>query len=647
MMFYEVAPTKIARAGHDVFTYASEHTLQYGTIVLVELGKKTIPAVVLDEIGKPSYATKTITSLIEPTPLPKWLVATALWMKDYYRTPLATVWQTILPRGITKTRRVRAETPRDSTRDRTHFLLNKAQQSAVDKINSMTPGTAILHGITGSGKTRIYIELVQQVLESGKSAVVLVPEIALTSQLVDDFSHHFKDIIVAHSRQTEAERHTAWRKALTSEAPLVVIGPRSALFLPIHAPGLIVVDEAHEPSFKQEQAPRYSTLRVASFVAQYTHTKAIFGSATPPISDYYIAEKLGRPIITLTEKAVENAAQPEVILLDATKRDTFHKHRFLSDILLKTLEDTFADNKQALIFHNRRGSSATTLCEQCGWTAMCPRCFVPLTLHADAHTLRCHICNHHERVPTSCPQCHFASIIHKGIGTKLLESELVKLFPKQKIARFDADTATEETVEKRYPELYDGSIDLIIGTQVIAKGLDLPHLRTVGIVQADAGLSLPDYSASERAFQLIAQAVGRVGRSTHATKVIVQSYQPTHPAVVYGISQNYAQFYIEALGLRHQGGWPPFRFLLKLTCTYKTEQAAVRNARQLLATLKQHAAADVTFLGPAPAFYEKQRDTYRWQITVKSPKREHLAALLAHVPSAYWQAELDPSSLLS
>lgn len=647
MRFYEVAPTKIARAGHDSFTYASEQPLNYGSIVTVELGKKTVPAIVLKEVSQPSYATKPITSMIEETPLPAWLVATALWMKDYYHTPLATVWQTILPRGIIKTRRQRAVQPREIIRDRTHFLLNTAQQKAVDTITRMAPGAAILHGITGSGKTRIYIELAQQAIAAGKSAIVLVPEIALTSQLVDDFSHHFDTIILTHSRQTEAERHIAWQKALTSDAPLVIIGPRSALFLPVSTPGAIIIDEAHEPSFKQEQAPRYSALRVASFIAQTSQAKAVFGSATPPISDYYIAEKLDRPIITLNEKAVTGAAASDITLIDATKRDNFHRHRFLSDTLLTALEKTFTTGNQALIFHNRRGSSATTLCEQCGWTAACPRCFVPLILHADVHTLRCHICNHQERVPTSCPQCHFASIIHKGIGTKLLESELTKLFPKQKIARFDADTATDETVEKRYQELYNGDIDLIIGTQVIAKGLDLPHLRTVGIAQADAGLSLPDYSASERTFQLVAQAVGRVGRSTHMTNVIVQSYQPTHPAVVHGITQDYAQFYTDTIAERHRGGWPPFRFLLKLTCSYKTEHAAIRNAKQLLHTLQEHAAPDVTFLGPAPAFYEKQRDVYRWQITAKSPKREHLVALLNHIPPSYWQAELDPSSLLS
>jgi len=242
--------------------------------------------------------------------------------------------------------------------------------------------------------------------------------------------------------------------------------------------------------------------------------------------------------------------------------------------------------------------------------------------------------------------CHAADIIHKGIGTKLIESELRKLFPEKTIMRFDGDSELGESIEQKYKELYDGDIDLIIGTQVIAKGLDLPKLRTVGVIQADSGLSLPDYGASERTFQLLAQVVGRVGRSNHPTKVIVQSYQPTHPAVVDGLSQNYADFYTNTLTERKRALFPPFVHLLKLTCIYKTEAAAIKNAQKLAAELRTIAPSTVQILGPTPAFYERQRDTYRWQLTLKSSKRADLAALLAHLPTTHWQYELDPISLL-
>lgn len=261
------------------------------------------------------------------------------------------------------------------------------------------------------------------------------------------------------------------------------------------------------------------------------------------------------------------------------------------------------------------------------------------------HQLRCHICDTRERVPTSCPVCHSTDIIHKGIGTKLIESELIKLFPNYKIARFDGDSDDDKTVESQYQALYDGNINIIVGTQVIAKGLDLPHLRTVGVVQADAGLSLPDFAASERTFQLLAQVVGRVGRSAHDTEVIVQSYQPTAPSVRYGIAQNYTDFYTDTLAERQHGHFPPFSYLLKLTCVYKTEAAAVRNAKKLAAQLHQD-FPDVSVLGPTPSFYERQRDTYRWQITIKSAKRARLLAIIDSLPPKGWQYDIDPASLL-
>lgn len=647
MEYYEVAPTRIARAGSDSFTYSSERQLSIGQLVVVELGKKDQTGVVIKKVKQPTYPTKPITTIIEDLPLPEPLVQLALWMKDYYTTPLATVLQTVLPRGITKNRRPRTTVNATQLRDRTQYVLTDEQRIAIDTVTSMSPGSALIHGVTGSGKTRVYIELAHRAVAQGKSVIILVPEIALTSQLVDEFSRYFEDIILTHSRQTEAERHHAWLEALHSARPRIVIGPRSALFMPLSHVGLIVIDESHEPSFKQEQAPRYSALRAASILARHHDgAKVVMGSATPLISEYYLAKQSDRPIVQMTTRAKPGAVKPSVIVVDLTKKQSFKKHRFLSNTLLNELEKTFATGNQSLIFHNRRGSASTTLCDNCGWTAVCPRCFIPFTLHADRHLLQCHICGSTERVPTSCPECHNADIIHKGIGTKLIESELRKFFPDKKIVRFDADTTAEDSVDKRYKELYDGSIDLMIGTQVIAKGLDLPNLRTVGVIQADAGLSLPDYGSSERTFQLLAQVVGRVGRSEHPTSVIIQSYQPTHPAVVDGIAQDYEHFYDATLAERRRAKFPPYTFLLQLTCIYKTEIAAVRNAQAMARELRAVAAPGVDILGPTPAFYERQHDTYRWQLLVKSPQRNELIALLKHIPPTHWQAELDPLSLL-
>ncbi|HET6746491.1 MAG TPA: primosomal protein N' [Candidatus Saccharimonadales bacterium] len=644
MHYYEVAPNQIIRAGSNVFTYASDTTLSIGALVEIPIGKKLLVGIVVREVKKPSFVTKPVSKIIEDTPLPKPLVSTALWISNYYATPLALVLQALLPRGLQKKRRERTQSLRSSIRERTQILLNKDQSRAVEYFEAMPPGTALLHGVTGSGKTRVYIELAQKAYKRGQSIILLVPEIALTSQLVDEFSSHFSNVILTHSKQTEAERHNLWSTVLHSTRPQIIIGPRSALFLPAKNLGFIIIDEFHEPSFKQEQSPRYSALRVASILGNSHGAKVIFGSATPPVADYYALKQSNRPIITLPTQAQKDTVKPDIQLVDMTKRANFKKHRFLSETLVQAMENTLSENKQVLIFHNRRGSASTTLCENCGWTAICPHCFIPFTLHTDTHTLRCHICDTTEKIPTHCPFCQSVDIIYKGIGTKLIESELKKKFPNKKIVRFDADSDSDKTVEKMYKELYDGTIDIIIGTQVIAKGLDLPHLRTVGVIQADAGLVLPDYSTSERTFQLLAQVVGRVGRSHHSTQVVVQSYQPNHPAVRDGLTQNYNDFYKNMLRIRRDGRFPPFAYLLKLTCIYKTEAAAIRNATEFAKKLRQNPSTQI--LGPTPAFYERQGDSFRWQLTIKSARRSDLVAIIPTLPATHWQFELDPPSLL-
>jgi len=646
MHYYEVAPNQIVRSGSDSFTYSSEDALSIGQVVEVSIGKKQLVGVIVATSKKPSYETKLVSRVIETQPIPVQLIKTAQWMATYYKTPLAHVLRTILPTGVQKNRRKIDGANSSEISERTQIVYTKDQQNAIDTIDHMSPGTALVHGITGSGKTHVYIEAARKTLEANRSVILLVPEIALTSQLVIEFSKHFDNIVLTHSHQTEAERHEVWKKILTSDTPLVIIGPRSALFMPCQNLGLIVIDECHEPTFLQEKAPRYSALRVASTLAHHHGAKTLLGSATPNVSDKYLAETSGRPIIEMTSSARTDTVKPTVQVIDMTKRPNFKKHRFISDALIAQIEKNLVASKQTLVFHNRRGSASTTLCEHCGWQAGCPRCYTVLTLHADNHELRCHICGYKDRVPTHCPECSEVDIVHKGIGTKLVESELRRLFPKATIMRFDGDSDADETLAKQYAKIHSGEIDIVIGTQVVAKGLDLPELRTVGIIQADAGLSLPDYTATERTFQLLSQVIGRVGRSHHETTVIVQSYQPTHPAVVDGISQNYDSFYDRTLALRKHTAFPPFTFLLKLTCIYKSEAAAIKNAQTLAKKMKQLIQPDVEIMGPSPAFYERSRDTYRWQLIVKSPRRQDLLNLLDLLPPTHWQYELDPISLL-
>ncbi len=646
MHYYEVAPNQIIRIGSDSFTYCSKIPLEIGQIVLIEVGKKQIIGVVIKKTNKPSYETKKISEIIESKPLPSPLVSLALWMAEYYVTPLANVIQTLLPTGIRKTRRPQTKELNITKRNRTNIVFNAEQTAAINTLDKTKSGTFLLQGITGSGKTEVYIDTAKKSLLAGKSAIILVPEIALTSQLISEFSNHFENLLVTHSKMSESAKHTVWLEALNSQKPMIVIGPRSALFMPLENIGTIIIDESHEPSYKQDQSPKYSALRVATVLGRSHQSKVIFGSATPNIIDRYLAEKSDNPILKLTTVARKNSLLPSVELIDMTKRDNFSGHKFLSKQLIKQIEKTLEIGNQVLIFHNRRGSTSTTLCKDCGWSAQCPKCFLPLALHSDNHNLLCHVCGYKTNVPTSCLQCHGADIIHKGIGTKLIESELKKLFPKANIARFDADNKDDETINSRYEDLYNGKIDIAIGTQVIAKGLDLPHLRTVGVIQADSGLALPDFGANERVFQLLSQVIGRVGRNEHQTNVVIQSYQPNHPSIINGIKQDYENFYTQTIKDRKKNLFPPFTHLLKLTCIYKTESASIKNAQKVAKDLKNKINPSIKILGPTPAFYERQYNTYRWQLILKSPKRQYLADVIKFLPASHWQSELDPTSLL-
>lgn len=645
MYYYLVAPTSVVRSTEPAFTYHSEQKLSVGTIVTVPVGRKILIGVVLRDVRRPDFVTKTIEHILITEPVPSPVVKLAIWLSQYYATHLALVLQTILPAGLTKKRRAGTGKNDYPSRFRTKIVLNAEQRAAIHTINEQPNGTtALLHGVPGSGKTQVYIETAEYELGQGRSSIILVPEIALTPQLVAEFKNYFEHIIVTHSHMTEAERHQAWLEVLNAKTPIIIIGPRSALFMPVNNLGLIVVDEAHEPSYKQDQSPRYSALRTASVLAKlHTHAKVVLGSATPTISDYYLAEHTASPIIRLTKPAIATEI-PQLELVDLRKKETFREHRFLSDALIVAMREALHNHQQILLFHNRRGTAPTTLCSQCGWSALCAACFVPMTLHADKHKLLCHVCGREQKVPPSCPECGNPSIVFRGVGTKLIEDDVRKLFPKATIARFDADNSADQTLDKRYQEVYDGDIDIMIGTQILAKGLDVPNLSVVGVIQADNGLHLPDYLAEERVFQLLYQVAGRVGRGKHQGHVIVQTYIPDNPTIDFALKRNYGAFYKEQLNERHRSNFPPFTYLLKLTTSYKTESGAIRAAQKMAAELRR-AHPNITTLGPTPAFYERLHGNYRWQLLLKSKKRAELVEIASSIPKG-WQFDLDAANLL-
>ena len=645
-MFYEVIPEGRVEA----LTYSFDgDSLLPGQIVMVPVGKRNLPGVVLKKVAQPNFKTKSILKILYSKPLPKHLLDTVRFIHEYYLAPSGTAVSLILPRGVEKKRRKTEQMFGDlKTTEHDEGLpqiqLNTAQKNALQGLQKAVNATKLLFGVTGSGKTNIYLKLAENGLKRHFSTILLVPEIALTGQLVRVFGEVFgKKVVVIHSGLTEAERHLIFEKILASEDPLIVIGARSALFAPVSHLGLIIIDEEHEGTYFQENAPKYSAIRVASYMAKTTGASLVLGSATPTVEDYYIASRQNA-VVELTEKAKKTAIKPRISVVDFTNRENFTKNRYFSNSLLSAMTKNLEQGRQTLIFHNRRGSAPLTICENCGEEILCPNCFLPLTLHADEYMLHCHTCGYSEKVPITCPKCGNPGLVHKGFGTKLLESELHKLFPKAVIKRFDADNKKGEGLDALYEAVRDGEVDILVGTQTVAKGLDLPRLATVGVVQADAGLSLPDYMAEERTFQLLTQVIGRVGRG-HSDKaeVIIQTFRPEHPVLNFAASEDYLGFYNYLVKKRQKAGFPPFRFVLKLEITMKTEAIVLRKVRELVKKLSSDKRLTVS--PPCPAFHERTINGYTWQIVVRSRSRGALLEACEGLDPSF-RIALDPPGLL-
>lgn len=650
-MYFEVLPAKVFKKSplleDGILTYTFDRNLPVGTIVEIPLGKTTTVGVIYRKINHftADFKVKSIIRPLYDTPLPSHLLKSIIWLSEYYLTPLPQVVNLFLP-GTLSNRHKLAQPAVTAITPHTSITLNSAQKKAVASLIEAKPNTKLLHGITGSGKTNIYLSFALEAFKNGRSTILLVPEIALTSQLVAVFQQTFsKDIILIHSKQTAKTRRDNFEQLLLSTTPKIIIGPRSALFAPVKNLGLIIIDEAHEPTYFQDQAPKYSALRLASFIAKTLDIFCIQGTATPKIEDYYLA-KSHQSLVTLTEKAKSTAIQPEVKIIDFKDRSLFTENRYFSSPLLDQIRTNLNHQYQTLIYHNRRGSAPLTICENCGWQALCKNCFLPLTLHSDSYQLICHTCGYQTKIPTSCPECHHPEIIHKGFGTKLLESELRRLFKTAKIARFDGDNDKKNSLDALYEQVKSGDIDIIIGTQTIAKGLDLPKLATIGIVQADSGLSLPDFSTEERTFSLINQVLGRIGRGhLSIANAYIQTFHPDDPVINYAIQSNYAAFYDYLIQRRKTGHFPPFTYLAKLSVVYKTERAALAKIKSVHQALRLK--PNIYLSAPTPAFHEHTSSGFCWQIIVKSGNRQSLLAAIRSLDNfPDLRISIDPPSLL-
>ena len=540
-------------------------------------------------------------------------------------------------------------------------VLNAAQRAAVDRINDSVrerrADPFLLHGVTGSGKTEVYLHVIAEAREAGRGALLLVPEIALTPQLVSRFRARFGDgIAVLHSALTDRERADAWH-ALRAGSVTLAIGARSALFAPVQDLGVIVVDEEHDPSFKQEEGFRYHARDMAMLRAHRAGAVCVLGSATPAVETYHLAETGKVTLLELPDRATAQRL-PSVEIVDLARNKTGPSgEALLSAPLHRAIEKCLAEGGQAILFLNRRGFAPSVRCAACSAVMECPACSVALTEHRRAGALRCHYCDYATPPGETCPECGSRELVRIGLGTERLEDRLGEIFAPARVARLDRDTASGEGVEAVLDRLRAREIDILVGTQMVTKGHDIPGVTLVGVVLADQSLAFPDFRAAERTFQLLSQVAGRSGRGEAAGHVVFQTFQPEHPAIVRAASHDYLAFYRWELHARHELGYVPFARLVAIRVDAGAE-AEARDAAQALAdvALAHRSAREgtVRVLGPAPAPIARLRGRFRYRVLMRSPDRRALrsiaAALAARIDQGLSPAraslDVDPVAML-
>lgn len=646
--YYQIIPTHYTGKATE-FTYRGLGGLALGSLVEIPLGRQqSVIGIIKQATSKPNFATKPVSRVLEVPPLPQYLRELASWMSSYYATSITTVWNTFLPAGLSRQRRKVQSPTNKAGSGLPDLTLTQAQAAVLDRLNDQALNRILLEGVTGSGKTRVYLEQAAATLSKGRSVVVLVPEITLTPQLVDQFEKAFGTnvVIASHSKMTEAHRHQVWKTALLASAnqqPKVIIGPRSCLFLPAFDIGLIIVDECHESSYKQDRQPRYHAITTATYVASLCQSRLILGSATPGVIEQFLATKGRLTPLFLPERA-NNLPLPKSTIIDLRNKELFKKSKIISDPLIEGITTAITQNRQALLYLNRRGSASAQICDDCGYVNNCPHCQLPVTFHADKLRLICHHCNWRSPVPAICPQCTSPNLKLLGVGTKRVEAEIATLFPTARIARLDRDSATLKHLKDTLKHLRSGTLDIVIGTQMVAKGLDLPAVDVVGVISADTMLFLPDFTAAERTFQLLSQVAGRAGRGDRPGQVFIQTYSPAHNAITTAAEHRYHDFVKSELADRAALQYPPYMYLLQLETSHTNSDTARARAISLSAKLKNIKGLQV--VGPAPAFLETVGDQYRWTITVKSPRRPPLVDIASQLAGTTWSVDLDPINLL-
>ncbi len=524
---------------------------------------------------------------------------------------------------------------------KTSLILTKEQENAISPVlSSIENGhheVFLLYGVTGSGKTEIYLQSIQEVLNKGKEAIVLVPEIALTPQMVTRFKERFGDLVaVMHSGLSAGEKYDEWRKIQRKEVK-VVVGARSAIFAPFENIGIIIIDEEHETSYKQEENPRYHARDVAIQRAKTYNCPVVLGSATPSLESFARAQK-GRYTLLSLPKRMNNQALPTVEIVDMREELRTGNRSMFSIKLFEKLKDRLEKNEQTVLFLNKRGHSSFVMCRDCGYVMNCPHCDITLTYHRYNEQMKCHYCGYEDRVPTICPECNSEHIRYFGTGTQKVEEELHKLLPEARVIRMDVDTTGRKgSHEKLLSAFQEGQADILLGTQMIAKGLDFPNITLVGVLSADTMLHLPDFRSSEKTFQLLTQVSGRAGRHQLPGEVVIQTYTPEHYSVELAGTQDYDRFYQHEMMVRKVHQYPPFYYLSLVTVSHEELMKVVSVTEKIAKFITSRLSKEAVVLGPVASPIPRINDRYRYQCLIKYKKEPELNNALKAILDHYQQ----------
>ena len=540
------------------------------------------------------------------------------------------------------------------------LVLNDDQQKALEailhSINSRRHETVLIHGVTGSGKTEVYIQVIQEVVRFGRQAIVLVPEISLTPQTVRRFRRRFEHVAVLHSHLSDADRHWEWQRIAGGEVQ-VVVGARSAIFAPVPNLGLIILDEEHENSFKQETAPRYHARDVAIRRAAQENVPLVLGSATPSLESWHRAQQGEYRLIDMPRRVMDRP-MPSVGTIDLrnefrskASRGAIHRN------LHQAIGEAIREGGQVILLLNRRGFSTHIQCPSCGEVVKCPECEIALTHHRTEEIALCHYCDYQIKAPDVCPSCQFVGISYRGLGTQRLEAEVRARFPGAKCLRMDTDTMQSRGAHERALALFkQGDVQILLGTQMIAKGLDFPNVTLVGVINADTALHLPDFRSAERTFHLVTQVAGRTGRGEKGGRVLVQTFNPDHPAIQAAVRHDYKAFADGELPIRQMFSYPPYaamaRFVVRGPQEKSTEQFAQTLGQRLVVALDEE-EAQARVLGPAAAPFPKLRGKYRYQIQLQAPDADRLRTGIRRAitdlktpDEIQWIVDIDPVDML-